>query len=187
MRAILAGAGFRPAKGFRYLHKAAHFAPPIRLRSRPPAKVEGQVGRRLSTTTLRRLGLFALVGFVGLGIPVRKEAQTPGRAAAASPVPQARDWMARYARLALGFEPNRGQADRQVKFLARGPGYTLFLTRDGAALSVKSRQSFPRSGISRQSQETTDTGQRLPAEASAQAGTTDNRRLYNSPSTFRNS
>jgi hypothetical protein len=34
--------------------------------------------------------------------------------------------------LPLHFEPNRGQADPQARFLARGPGYTLFLTASQA-------------------------------------------------------
>ncbi|OGT27859.1 MAG: hypothetical protein A2Z17_01365, partial [Gammaproteobacteria bacterium RBG_16_66_13] len=33
-----------------------------------------------------------------------------------------------YLRLPPSFEANRGQSDGQVKFLSRGPGYTLFLT-----------------------------------------------------------
>ena len=33
-----------------------------------------------------------------------------------------------YGKLPLVFELNQGQSDREVKFLARGPGYTLFLT-----------------------------------------------------------
>ncbi len=37
--------------------------------------------------------------------------------------------------LPLAFEPNEGQADSKVKFLARGSGYTLFLTETGAFLS----------------------------------------------------
>ncbi|HSD51918.1 MAG TPA: hypothetical protein VLG48_10970, partial [Candidatus Methylomirabilis sp.] len=32
-----------------------------------------------------------------------------------------------YGKLPLSFEVNRGQTDSQVKYLARGPGYTLFL------------------------------------------------------------
>jgi hypothetical protein len=34
----------------------------------------------------------------------------------------------------LSFEANAGQADRQVRFLSRGPGYTLFLTSNEAVL-----------------------------------------------------
>src|SRR5207245_10883217 len=33
-----------------------------------------------------------------------------------------------YAKLPLSFEANHGQADPKVKFLSRGPGYTVFLT-----------------------------------------------------------
>ena len=33
-----------------------------------------------------------------------------------------------YGKLPLSFEPNQGQADKAVKFLARGRGYGLFLT-----------------------------------------------------------
>ncbi len=40
------------------------------------------------------------------------------------------------ANLPLVFEPNRGQADPQVTFLARGGGYTLFLTRREAVVAV---------------------------------------------------
>ncbi len=36
---------------------------------------------------------------------------------------------AAYAKLPIGFEPNRGQSDPRVRFLSRGSGYTLFLTR----------------------------------------------------------
>jgi len=34
------------------------------------------------------------------------------------------------------FEANRGQADPSVRFLSRGPGYSLFLTQSGAFVSV---------------------------------------------------
>ncbi len=41
-----------------------------------------------------------------------------------------------YGNLPLSFEPNRGQADKQVSFLARGPRYTLFLSATEALLSL---------------------------------------------------
>ncbi len=44
-----------------------------------------------------------------------------------------------FARLPLSFEANGGQADPQVKFLARGQGYTLFLTRRGEAVLTLSK------------------------------------------------
>jgi len=42
-----------------------------------------------------------------------------------------------YGKLPLSFEANQGQSDAQVKFLARGPGYALFLTPTEAVLSLK--------------------------------------------------
>src|SRR2546426_2606275 len=43
---------------------------------------------------------------------------------------------ASYGRLPLSFEPNRGQADRAVDFLARGAGYTVYLSRGSAVLTL---------------------------------------------------
>ena len=40
------------------------------------------------------------------------------------------------AHLPLSFEPNRGQSDPRVRFLARGAGYGLFFTSDGAVLAL---------------------------------------------------
>jgi len=48
-----------------------------------------------------------------------------------------------YGRLPLSFEANRGQTDGQVKFLARGRGYALYLTADEAVLAL--RQGKPES------------------------------------------
>jgi uncharacterized protein (TIGR03437 family) len=41
-------------------------------------------------------------------------------------------------KLPLAFEPNHGQGDRESKFFARGPGYTVALRPDGAAIHSKS-------------------------------------------------
>ena len=40
--------------------------------------------------------------------------------------------------LPLSFEGNEGQVDEHVKFLARGQGYTLFLTPGSAILGLRS-------------------------------------------------
>lgn len=42
-----------------------------------------------------------------------------------------------YGKLPLHFEPNQGQSAKQVKFLSRGQGYTLFLTPDEAVFSLR--------------------------------------------------
>lgn len=42
-----------------------------------------------------------------------------------------------YGNLPLSFEANMGQSDSEVSYLARGDGYSLFLTGDGAMLSLQ--------------------------------------------------
>jgi uncharacterized repeat protein (TIGR01451 family) len=46
-----------------------------------------------------------------------------------------------YGKLPLAFEVNQGQTDKQVKFLSRGRGYTLFLTTTEAVLVLRNRAS----------------------------------------------
>src|SRR3989442_391519 len=94
-----------------------------------------------------------------LGLVMPGGAWNGGRkktAVAQQPTP-ARLKQGAYARLPLSFEPNEGQTDRRVKFLARRSGYTLFLTGDEAVLALRSRQS---SVVSGQLQKTTDHGLR---------------------------
>jgi beta-propeller repeat-containing protein/uncharacterized protein DUF11 len=65
--------------------------------------------------------------------------------------------MAAYRRLPLIFEPNQGQSDPEVKFLAHGGGYSLFLTANEAVLTVRhakaARHSLPQSSVVRMSLE----------------------------------
>ena len=56
-----------------------------------------------------------------------------------------------YGHLPLSFEENLGQTDARVKFLARGRGYSLFLTSTEAVLELRAPSSSssarrPRSG-----------------------------------------
>jgi hypothetical protein len=44
---------------------------------------------------------------------------------------------ASYGKLPLGFEANQGQVRGPVKFLSRGPGYTIFLTDGEAVLALR--------------------------------------------------
>lgn len=60
-------------------------------------------------------------------------------ARADSAIPTASD----YKTLPVYFEPNRGQTDPRVRFLSRGPGYTVFLTRDGTVLSLRKISATP--------------------------------------------
>jgi len=44
-----------------------------------------------------------------------------------------------YGKLPLSFERNQGQSDPRVKFLARGAGYSVFLTKDDAVIRVEAK------------------------------------------------
>lgn len=50
--------------------------------------------------------------------------------------------------LPLQFEENEGQADRRARFLAKGPGYTLFLNSDGLALNLSHIPNSTARGVS---------------------------------------
>lgn len=48
--------------------------------------------------------------------------------------------LAAYGNLPIAFEANQGQTDPQVKYLARGQGYTLFLTSGEAVFSMPTKR-----------------------------------------------
>ena len=60
---------------------------------------------------------------------------------AAQNIPQTRRAQATYGKLPLTFEANRGQADPQVKFVAHGSGYSVFLTSGQMVLALRSSVS----------------------------------------------
>jgi len=112
------------------------------------------LGRRTlgksSETGLARVGVLGVMfilfvagsGLLGLGS--RRSAHTPG-----SPIPTLSKSSLKSkpgARSILGqlpiiFEPNQGQADPRAKFLAHGPGYSLFLKSSGAVLAMQTAQA----------------------------------------------
>jgi len=49
--------------------------------------------------------------------------------------------MESYGKLPLSFEANQGQTDQRVKFMARGPGYGLFLTQDSVIVSLNQQKA----------------------------------------------
>ncbi|MBS1850726.1 MAG: SBBP repeat-containing protein [Acidobacteria bacterium] len=63
-------------------------------------------------------------------------ATLPGKVQAASPLP-ASPVKFSWDQIPLIFEVNQGQTNQQVKFLARGAGYGLFLTANEAVLSLR--------------------------------------------------
>ncbi len=58
-------------------------------------------------------------------------------AKASGPVASSKPAASNSLSLPLFFEPNQGQTDPQVKFLARGAGYGLFLTADESVLQLQ--------------------------------------------------
>src|SRR5205814_1329560 len=80
------------------------------------------------------LMLLALMGFPA--------SRTTAREGSAGPKPASKvsaRQLAQYARLPLQFEVNQGQTDERARFLARGQGYTLFLTPEEAVLALERR------------------------------------------------
>jgi hypothetical protein len=78
---------------------------------------------------------FLLLGLIQLLTP-NAGAEAAGalsRTETSSPAGQ----FALYSHLPLSFELNQGQSDARVKFLARGPGYTVFLASDEAVLALQ--------------------------------------------------
>src|SRR6266852_7899063 len=93
--------------------------------------------------------VLTLAGSVLLGSASRRPAQKAMAQPPVSPIPTSSRSSAHSkpnARAILGqlpliFEPNQGQADPKVKFLARGAGYGLFLTREEAVLVLRAGRS----------------------------------------------
>ncbi|HKG14616.1 MAG TPA: hypothetical protein VKB12_14915, partial [Pyrinomonadaceae bacterium] len=73
-------------------------------------------------------------------LPARGRAEARRPAEGVRPTPRA---LEAYGKLPIRFEENRGQAGVGAKFLARGAGYTLFLTDSGATLRL--RHAAPKS------------------------------------------
>jgi hypothetical protein len=52
-----------------------------------------------------------------------------------------------FGKLPMQFEPNVGQTDSSVRFMARGPGGTIYFTPSGVTLSLKTGASAQESGV----------------------------------------
>src|SRR6185295_5390928 len=95
----------------------------------PPSSRIGRILLVLAIACL--LAVFASVIFVGAqnadnNLPTANT-MTPTKARVAE----------NFGRLPLSFELNKGQVDKQVKFLSHGPSYDLFLTSTEAVLRVQ--------------------------------------------------
>ncbi len=95
-------------------------------------------------------GLVRLCGGVGLvmaALMIPLPTQAAARPTALTPaVSTSRSALAHTASLPLAFEPNRGQTDSRVRFLAHAGGSTIFLTERGIVL-VSARLTTPSSSL----------------------------------------
>ena len=101
----------------------------------------------------------------GLKLPVARSAE-PNAATRARVIDT-------YGKLPLRFEANRGQTDSRVKFLARGAGYSLFLTGDEAVLSLRQAEAGQQKAAGRDGIPNSKTGPRHSPRVTARpSGTT---------------
>ncbi|GIK38103.1 MAG: hypothetical protein BroJett011_19360 [Chloroflexota bacterium] len=88
------------------------------------------------TKFIKDLLIRCIISIILLGLAVRMTyaalPETAARKIAHSPV---------YSSLPLYFEANQGQTDRQVKFISRGVGYTMFLTPSGVTMVLDEASS----------------------------------------------
>jgi Beta-propeller repeat len=81
------------------------------------------------------LALFALIS---IGFQPKAQAQAAKTEPANVPTASKQHLAEEYGKLPLAFEANTGQTSDDVKFLSRGQGYTLFLTRNAETVLVLS-------------------------------------------------
>ena len=115
------------------------FLEPPGVRGDNAAKRKSQIRSHESNFRLVRgliLAAFALTSLVILTTFNRhaEAKKTPLKSALAASSAKA---AMRFANLPLDFEVNRGQANPLAKYIARAPGYSLFVTGDGAVLSME--------------------------------------------------
>ena len=78
---------------------------------------------------------FALLNLVPAHRQAEYKGSQPGKIAQSNPAKV----QAKFALLPVAFERNDGQTDPQVKYMARGQGYKLYLTSSQAILTVHKR------------------------------------------------
>jgi hypothetical protein len=91
-------------------------------------------------STLSRIGVFVFFAVVIAAANSKTSPDSTGGTSQAQ---------AEYIRLPLAFEANEGQLDREARFLARGEGYAVFLTRNEAVLTMQGAEKLKRAGVLR--------------------------------------
>ena len=89
---------------------------------------------RLPAVGIGGAGLVAFILVLGVALPRPAPAPEPEGGGQSAPVAL----QTAYGQRPLQFEANQGQASAPVDFLARAPGYTLFLTSGEAVLTLRS-------------------------------------------------
>ncbi len=102
-----------------------------------------------SVVAVVAVAMLVLSPAVGRGTRTNMQVSPPAQAAMVAPVAR-QQLQATYAALPLAFEPNEGQFDSRVKYMARAHGYTMFLTQDEAVFSftTPSSEALPSTGRS---------------------------------------
>jgi hypothetical protein len=110
---------------------------------------KGALARKVRMTMIARQSWVAIVGAAALSVssgagaePARPAPATTSSRAEADETRKLRVSQS-YGRIPLHFEPNQGQSDPPVRFLARGPGYGLFLTPKEAVLTLRKPTGVP--------------------------------------------
>ncbi len=82
--------------------------------------------------------IFVLTAATACIVLVGDRGREPISQAPASLTTQRSQVLNTFAQMPLSFEPNQGQTDGRVKFLSRRSNFTIYLTSDGATLSMRS-------------------------------------------------
>jgi hypothetical protein len=90
----------------------------------------------MSSQNKTSLKSVSLLIFMALGLAAIFAPHSTGASVEGAKVPHTQNATDTFGRLPLSFELNQGQADSRVRFLARGQGYGIFLTDNGAAFSL---------------------------------------------------
>jgi len=90
----------------------------------------------------RKEGLICMFGvmMIALMVPTTGTAGTPQQA---NPIPGKSHVATTLLKTPLSFEANQGQTDESVNFIARGSGYTLFLTPTESVMVMQQRETAP--------------------------------------------
>ncbi|HEY0704399.1 MAG TPA: SBBP repeat-containing protein [Candidatus Acidoferrales bacterium] len=99
---------------------------------------------RMAGLVVAALAILAVTGFVFASHRANRISARGVSAKAAQPAANSADLANAFRKSALSFQVNEGQTDAQVRYLARGAGYELFLTPQEAVIALR-HSATPRS------------------------------------------